>query len=265
MKFPYLAISVTFLLSNISHAAAYSIIDDDFESYGTLDSDMNGQGGWVVTNGNPQVPAEGPVVIVDAYTWDASNRSATVGGVEQTSIGITSLSHSAYVPIVGLSGGKTIFSVETAYTESLDGDPRNPYSFILTADSGNLLTINLVADDPGTYLVTYSSAFFTGGTMGILSANTSTQFQLEMFNNGGSVAYSLTNAGSPVKSGFLGGGASVNDWITDFEVTWDSTGNQSGSVGGGSITVDNVYLVPEPSSALLGLLGAAFAFTRRRR
>ena len=260
MKRSILGLGATFALVGAAQAA---IIVDDFESYSNLYDDMNGinGSGWTVSNGSPANGPDGPVVILDAYTWDASAQSATVGGVEQTSLGVTSLSHAASVPLVDNIGGyQTIFKVETAYTESLGLDPRNPFQIVLNASSGNLLTIDLTPGAAGEYDVSWSSAFAGGGVIGALTANTSTQFQLETWWNGTAVAYEFSNAGSPVSSGVFAG-AGQFDTIDSFAVNWDSTGG----AGGNSITIDNVALVPEPSSALLGLLGATLAFTRRRR
>jgi hypothetical protein len=268
MKRSIYGISATAILASATQAA---IIVDNFDSYTYL-TDMNGQGGWTVTNGVPadSVPGpslDGPVVIADSYTWDTpipSVGSATVGGVEQTTLGLTSLSHTASVPLVDNIGGyQTLFQIETAYTESIGLDPRNPFQIVLTADSGNLLTIDLSPGGAGEYDVSWDSDFVAGGfmTMGTVSAGTPTQFQLETWWNGTAVAYEFTNAGSPVSSGVFTGAAGQFDTITGLSINWDSTGG----AGGNSITIDNVALVPEPSSALLGLLGASFAFLRRRR
>jgi hypothetical protein len=263
MKRSIFGLGATIALAGAAQAA---IIVDDFESYSNVFDDMNGinGSGWTVSNGTPANGPDGPVVILDSYTWDASAQSATVGGVAQTALGVTSLSHSASVPLVDNIGGyQTFFSVETAYTESLGADPRNPFQIALTASSGNLLTIDLTPGDPGEYIVTWDSAFVAGGPalMGTVSANTPTQFQLETWWNGSAVAYEFTNAGNPVSSGVFDAGAGQFDTITAFSTSWDSTGG----AGGNSITIDNVTLVPEPSSTLLGLLGATLAFTRRRR
>ena len=96
--------------------------------------------------------------------------------------------------------------------------------------------------------------------MGTLAANTSTQFQIDTWWDGVAMAYLFTNAAVPVSTGILTG-VGMSETLTSFAVTWDSTGG----AGGNSITVDNVSLVPEPSSALLlGLAGLGFISRRRR-
>lgn len=256
MNRPILSLAATLALVGGTHAAG---IVDNFESYSPLYGDMNGQGGWTVSG---PVSVDGPVAIVDNYTWDASTQSATVGDDGITSTGVNSLYHAASVPFVSETPTPTSFKFETAYTESNNGF-RNPFQFVLTASSGNLLTINLTPGAAGEYDVAWSSSFFGAGSIGARLANVSTQFQLDTWADGSNVAYKFSNAGNPISSGTLGGGASPSDLITGFAVNWNSASGDG--VGNNSITIDNVSLVPEPSSALLGLLGASFALVRRRR
>lgn len=258
MNLPVLSLAATLALVGGSHAA---LIVDNFESYSPLSGTMNGQGGWTVTNGL-ELGTGDPVVIIDNYTWDPiGTQSATVGGLQPTTAALTSLYHSASVPFVSATPQPTSFKFETAYTESTNGF-RNPFQFVLTASSGNLLTIDLTPGAAGEYDVVWSSAFFAGGTFGPLLANTPTQFQLDLWWNGSNVDYRLSNAGTPISGDALVG-ASPTDTITGFAANWNST--IGGGVGNGSITIDNVSLVPEPTSAMLGLLGASFVFLRRRR
>ena len=254
-----LSLAATCSLIGGTHAA---VLVDNFESYNPLDSDMNGKGTWLVTNGAPAIPAEGPVAIVDSYTWDGSLRSATVGGVASTLGGITSLYNNSFsVPLVSPTPQPTFFQIETAYTESNVGN-RNNFQFVLTASSGNLLTLNFAPGGANQYIVSWSSAFATGGVIGALTKNISTQFRLNTFASGVNVGYSLTNAGTFVAGGILAG-ASQLATINNFAVNWDSASN--GGLGNNAITIDKISVVPEPSSALMGLLGASFALIRRRR
>lgn len=265
MNHSIFGLAATLALVGGSHA---SVIVDNFESYSPLLGDMNGQGGWTVTNGNPSFGPDGPVVIVDSFTWDASTQSATVGGVEQTAVGLTSLYHSASIPFVSQTPTPTSLKFETAYLESNNGF-RNNFQFVLSASSGNLLTIDLTPGAAGQYDVTWSSSFAAGGAIGPLATSViptpinSTQFQLDMWADGLNVAYNFSNAGNSISSGTLTGGASQADLITGFAVNWYS--NTGGGVGNGIVTIDNVSVVPEPTSGMLGLLGASCAFLRRRR
>lgn len=254
MNRSFLTLAATFALVGGSHA---SVIFDNFESYNSPGDDMNGKGGWTVSNNSGNVP-----IILDNYTWDSSTRSATVGGETPGAGTVTSLSHASTVPLVSLTPQSTYFQIETAYTESTGGDPRNEFRFVLTSGANNVLTLKFVPGAAGEYDVSWDSDYVAGSfvTFGTLTANTSTQFRLDTFASGLDVGYSLSNAGSPVSSGILAG-ALGTDVLNTFAVQWDT----SNGIGSNSITIDNVSLVPEPSSALLGMLGASFAFLRRRR
>jgi MYXO-CTERM domain-containing protein len=238
-------------------ATQAAVLVDNFESYSSVGDDMAGKGNWQVSNGTPAVPSEGAVVILDSYTWDGSLQSATVGGVAQTTLGLTSLFNNT----VSVSlGAPTVFVVETAYTESTEGF-RNNFQFVLGSNAGSLLTLDFTPDALGVYAISWSSAFAAGGVIGTVNANTSTQFQLNTSWNGSNVLFGLSNAGSPIASGTFAGLSNTNV-INGFAVNWNS--NSNGGLGNNSITVDNVSVVPETSSALLGLVGAAFALRRRR-
>jgi hypothetical protein len=248
-------------LALVSGTHAASIVDN-FESYSPLFSDMNGQGGWVVSNGTPLNPGDGPIAILDGYTWDGSDQSATVGGFTPLNPGLVTLSRAASV---ALDGGS--FSFETAYTESTIG-PRNNFSFVLgTGGSSNLLSIFATPGAIGEYDFSWSSDFAGGGSFGSLAANTSTQFQLDTSWNGSAMEYSFTNAGMSVSSGVFGGGINASSELTSFSVNWDS-GSSPSAAGNNSITVDNVNMVntvPEPGSTFLLLSGSMIGLCLLRR
>jgi hypothetical protein len=250
INFSVLALVSSLALVANSQAA---FISDTFESYSPYGSDMDGKGGWVVLNGADS--GDGPVAILDSYTWDGSAKSATLGGVAQPTVGTTSMTHSA---LVSLAWTNT-FSIQTAYTESTAGF-RNDFQISLNSTAGTLLTIDLTPGDAGEYDLSYSG-LLGGGSLGSKAANVSTQFQLNTWFDGTNVNYAFSNAGAPVSSGILT--AASTDDITGVAIRW--YGNSNGGLGNNSITVDNVTLVPEPSSALLGLLGASCVFLRRRR
>ena len=78
----------------------------------------------------------------------------------------------------------------------------------------------------------------------------------------GNVAFSANISGVNFFSGDLVGLASEE--IKELGAFWKPTSSLS-DPGSNSMVFDNINVVPEPSSALLGLLGASFAFLRRRR
>jgi len=262
MKISHLA--VAFALTGSVHAAGFI---DNFESYSPLYGNMNGQGGWVVTNGVPANPGDGPVVIVDAYTWDGSNQSATVGGVAPTSLGITSLTHS----ISGVTMGGLVPAVaswEMSFTESTGIYPHNPFSFEVNSAAGNLLTIYLNPSTPGSREVSWTSGLnpvvssgYIPGVFGTISEGVITQFQITTeWDGNANIKFKLENAGLLIAEGIFLTGTSttaINSFTTNLYTF--------GGAGNGSITLDNVSVIPEPSAALLGIMGMSLLFSRRRR
>jgi len=259
MKISHLA--VAFALTGSVHAAGFI---DNFESYSPLYGNMNGQGGWVVTNGVPANPGDGPVVIVDNYTWDGSDQSATVGGWEPTALGITSLTHS----VSGVSLEYSVASWEMSFTESTDLYPHNAFSFVVDSTAGNLLTIYLAPSTPGIREVSWTSGlspdvvsgYSPGLGFGTIAAGDITQFQIVTWWNGTKIQFDLSNAGSTIATGYFDG-ASMSDSLTTFSANWYTYGG----AGNNSITLDNVSVIPEPSAALLGIMGMSLLFSRRRR
>jgi len=77
---------------------------------------------------------------------------------------------------------------------------------------------------------------------------------------GNDVAFAATVGGSAF-NGIIPNAASSG--IATFGAFWE-TSNPT-NPGSNHMMFDNLSLVPEPSAALLGLLGASFALVRRRR
>jgi len=265
MKRSLLGLTATFVSVGSSHA---SVLVDDFESYGPPFANMDGKGSWTVINGDAANNLEGPVAIVSgpATSSPLATTNATVGGIEQTMLGITSLSNSSFsVPLVSLTPQPTFFLIDTAYLESAGGSSRDPFSFVLGSTVGDVLTINFT---PGGSVGQYTAAWSVfGGDSGtaVLNQDYPTQFRLDTYASGSDVGYTFSSLSTQLGSGILTG-ASPTANLNSLSVNWDST-NSVFATGGtsNSFTIDNVNVVPEPSSALLGMLGASFAFFRRRR
>ena len=238
---------------------------------------MNGQGSWSVTNGSPLNPSDGPVAVVDVGITGAN--SATVGGIQPFTAAITTLYNNSFsVPLVSQTPQPTFFLIDTAYVESTGSNSRNNFSFVLGSTAGNILTIDFTPNGIGNYLASWS---VFGGDTGsfVLNAASPTQFRLDTFASGLNVGYNFyngVNVGtySTVGDTLLGSGtlgaASPTAALNSFAVNWDSTSvggvfDPTPGTGSNSFTIDNLNVVPEPSTALLGLLGASFAMGRRRR
>jgi hypothetical protein len=257
-KLSYLLIASSFVVS----ANASTFLIENFDGYAPF-SDMNGQGGWVVSSGLGAGPAFDPVVIADSFTWDSSAGSATVGGIAPAPAGVTTMSYSALsLPLQSATAHPTTIRFEVAFTESTTIN-RNPFSVAVGSDAGNLLTVSFAPAAAGFYSVAWSSALGGSGSLGVLAAGLPTEFSMTTWDMAGTMKYSLSNSGTPiVTAGNLTGGATAATLINNFAVNWDST--TGGGVGDGSVTIDRIVVIPEPSSALLiGL--SALGLIRRKR
>jgi hypothetical protein len=255
-------LGVAFTLASVSQAA---ILVDNFDSYPADNTtSMNGLGTWSVSNGTSGANA---IAVTTDSTFEGSAGAALIGGYAPGSAGPTVLSSS---PTVGMFGASpTTFTMDFGFYDSTDLN-RDNYSIKLTSTGGaNLLTIDLSpAAGVNTFNISFSSAFFSGtlnwGTLDALdtAGNPYFQVQFQTSTDGlGGMFYSLDDLnGSNMSSGSLSG-AALTDSITGLSISVDTTGG----AGDGFLIVDNVSVIPEPSSALLGLLGASCAFLRRRR
>jgi hypothetical protein len=263
MKKSLFPLGVAFALVGVAQAA---VLIDDFESYPKDNStSMNGLGTWTVSNGTST--GNGEIAITTDSTFDLSTGAALIGGWDPDVASPTVLSSNGLT--VGMFGSvPALFAIDFGFYDSTNAN-RDDYSISLTSTGGgNLLTIDLTpAANPNTFNMSFSSDFFAGianwGTLDALdtAGNPYFQLQFQTWADGANMYYSLFDVnGGTISTGALTG-TSLSDEITDLEISVDT----AGGAGDGFLIVDNVSLVPEPSSALLGLLGASFAFLRRRR
>lgn len=253
-------LGVAFTLASVSQAA---FLVDNFDSYPADNtSSMSGLGSWSVSNGASGANA---IAVSTNSTFDGSDGAALIGGFAPDSPGPTVLSSTPTVGMFGASGAR--FTMDFGFYDSTDAN-RDNYSFKLTSTGGaNLLTIDLSPAAVNTFNISFSSAFFTGivnwGTLDALDTTGSPYFQVqfETSTDGVNMFYTLDdlNGGNMSSGALIGTGLSDN--ITGLSISVDTTGG----AGDGFLIVDNVSVVPEPSSALLGLLGASCVFLRRRR
>jgi hypothetical protein len=256
-----ITLGVALTLSSVSQAA---LLVDNFNSYPANNTaNMNGLGTWSVTNG---ISGGDAVVVSTNSTFEGSSGAALIGGLTPDSAGPTVLSSS---PTVGMFGASAAtFKMDFGFYDSTDLF-RDNYSIKLTSTGGaNLLTIDLSPAAVNTFNISFSSAFFAGtvnwGTLDSLDTfgNPYFQVQFQTSTDGmGGMFYSLDDLnGGNMSMGALTG-TNLTDNITALSISVDTTGG----AGDGFLIVDNVSVIPEPSSALLGLLGASCAFLRRRR
>lgn len=263
MKQSLFPLGVAFALVGVSQAA---VLIDDFESYPNNNvTDMNGLGTWSVSNG---LDVNGdPIALSTNSTFDLSTGAALIGGLAPSGAGATVLSSSPLT--VGMFGSvPALFSIDFGFYDSQNAN-RDDYSIsLVSTGGGDLVTIDLTpAANVNTFNMSFSSDFFTGvvnwGTLDALdtAGNPYFQLQFQTWADGANMYYSLFDVnGGTISTGALTG-TSLTDQITDLKISVDT----AGGAGDGFLIVDNVSVIPEPSSALLGLLGATVAFTRRRR
>lgn len=277
MKKSFLTLGAAFALAGVSQAAGTWIIDN-FDNY-TDGVNMNGLTSagsintWAVTNG-VATPGGEDISIATSYTFDLSTGAALIGGFDPTVAAPTVLSTAANIAMFNTTtpiiGNPARFTIDFGFLDSTDAN-RDDYSISLTSTGGgNLLTIDLTPSaNVNTYNLSFSSDFFTGvvnwGTIDALDTFGSPYFSLEFATGSdgiGGMFYSLKDLNNNT---LMSDGALTGTALTDDILGLDISVDTNGASGDGFLVIDNVSLIPEPSSALLGLLGATLAFTRRRR
>jgi len=276
MKSSLLVLISSVAIGSIASAAIYS---SNFDSL-SFGADLAGQDGWTITgasgSGGPSLVTSSP------FPYPATSALQGVAfGFQEISGSSTYLQHSYGEPMVGTSLGYTQFLVAMTIQDSAP-----PYvnrdSFAFTfrdASYQDLFSIKFTptAQDATPQLnqrvdnVSWSS-YVTGdsGVIGVLVENApgplppnpwttiDLKFELSGLND---VKFTLKSAGVTLDTGVIAGLGSAT--IDNFGVTW--TPFNPSDEGGNQLYFDDMSLIPEPSAALLGLLGATVAFTRRRR
>lgn len=262
--------------SGLANASVYST---NFTGY-TL-GDLNGQNGWT---SNGATATTGYVQSI-AGVW--GGRAASIGYVDPVSPAIPYVSHSVSTPMVDTVGNmnasfSALFQVQdsdsgygTTPAEIAAAADRDSFGFRLQNSTGdNLFSFILTpfaqsaTPETTTRFDTYSWSTGVGAPTVALAGlaaqeNNAYTFTVNFFDAGaGNVGFNANINNINYFSGTLAGLSGQT--ISNLGAFWDTT---TGAAGPGSnfMIFDNVSLIPEPSSALLGLLGASFAFVRRRR
>jgi hypothetical protein len=262
MKKPFSILFFSFALASLGHSATYASNFDNLTV-----GDLPGQDGWSISGapissspGQVATPAGGSgnnVVAFGYYDLDSGSNSAY-------------LSHSYGESLVGTSDGYTQFLVTVGIVDSGSDFPnRDTFGFTFRdVQNQNLFSINFTPKaESGTTRVddvTWSN-YVTGqsSVIGTLSEGSSTTIDLKFEKFGlNDVKFTLKSEGFQVATGNLTGLASST--IATFGATVNSV-DSSGVMGGNQLVFDNISLIPEPSAALLSLLGASLTLIRRRR
>lgn len=267
-KLPFLFSAITLVAFTTSAQA--SVYYTSFDGF--LLGDLDGQGDWTT---DASTADTGYVQSIAGSPWNG--RAASIGYVNPLSQDSAYVSHAATTPLIGEYNAT--FSALFQVQDSDEGfgagaEVRDTFGFRLENASGdNLFSLYLTPDaqvaNPSVQTAKHSFSWSTG--VGSPTVVLPGLFAIE--NN----AYTFTIAFNNAGGGNVGFDADVNgaafsgvltglstEEIAKFGAFWDTTidGDNSGS---NFMIFDNVSLIPEPSSALLGLLGASFAFLRRRR
>jgi len=287
MKSRFLKSAVNFAWLSLASLASGAVYSTDFESlpYG----DITGQDGWAVnaTATDSYKPGE----IINGFgnpVWGA--KSAQIGYSTGLSVPKVYVSRTypggGSTPLLGTVGNanatfKSFFLlVDSRSNASIPPSPatdavRDKFGFRLEDGAGkNLFSfilepyaqVEFPESDTAFHYMSWSTGtatpvvIFPGPPR--LSTEEGKYYEL-------SVTFSAAT-GNDVAFSAMIGGSSFNGVIPDantasiatFGAFWETS--NAASPGSNYMQFDNLSLIPEPSSALLGLLGASFALVRRR-
>jgi hypothetical protein len=260
-------------LVGVASGASYST---DFNTGYALAANLAGQNGWVINDPTPYASAIAGL----GGVW--GSRTATLGYVSPVIQNTVYVSHPTSVPLVG--NGYTTFSAMFQVVDSDSGygagaEARDVFGFRLQDGSGNnVFSFYLTPYDQDpipendTAYNTYSWSTGAGPQTNVLvppayvparsaQENFAYTVTISFATSGADVAFT-GNVNGDTFSGLLPGLAGVS--VQKVGAFWTPT-NGPASPGSNQLLFDNISMVPEASSALLGLLGASLALVRRRR
>jgi len=275
MKLLSTALFATFSVASIAHAASYVT---DFESFLPPGSDIAGQDGWTISNGTDQYSqvsfsnANPANPFFDSQALNLGDAEAVVTPPITSFVSLTN----SYAGAIGT----TSLYFDFIIFDSTDGNFTSRDTFGVSFSSGisNVFAISFVptaqSATPSSGPVAQWNAIYQIGSQPLVALNLGI---LEDSQYNFNLAFNA-NAGNPLLSDFLltitsavpnvlsdGGIAIALDPTTatsEFNVNWI---DGDPSYGSNSIVIDNLGVVPEPSSALLVGLAALGFISRRKR
>jgi hypothetical protein len=278
MKLPRFFLSMLAGISSLAGVASGASYSTNFAGY-ILGEDLVGQNGWISND----TTADVAVIAGLGTVW--GSRSATLGYVAPVIQDTVYVSHPCSVPLVG--NGYTTFSAMFQVVDSDSGnngigetgaENRDVFGFRLQDGAGNdVFTFRLnpfdqdalPEEDTNYNLYSWTSDSVVGEqqvlrTPLIRSAQESFAYTvtISFATSGADVNFTGTINGVDPFYGTLPGLAGVS--VQQVGAIWDPTFGPS-APGSNFMIFDNISMVPETSSALLGLLGASLALVRRRR
>lgn len=253
-------------LTGLASGASYST---DFTGY-TPGANLAGQSGWVINDTTPYASS----VLGIGGVW--GSRTGSLGYVSPVIQNTVYVSHPTSVPLVG--SGYTTFSAMFQVIDSDAGygagaEARDTFGFRLQDGSGNnvfsfYLTPFDQDPDPilDTAYHTYSWSTGAGPKTDVLIGHSAQELfaytvTISFATSGSDVTFT-GNVNGDTFGGLLPGLAGVS--VEQVGAIWTPLNGPS-DPGSNQLLFDNISMVPETSSALLGLLGASLALVRRRR
>ncbi|MFZ9937570.1 MAG: PEP-CTERM sorting domain-containing protein [Luteolibacter sp.] len=243
----------------------------------TFGASLDGLDGWSVSGvtqvRTPAVAEIGSSFVLPGGTSGISGGQSINFGFQEIDAASAYLSRTVGASLVGNGAGYTEFQAAFAVNDSTPTySNRDIFQFAFRGSAGeNILTIQLQPTsqaanpslDNRVDQFSWSSDFAIGGSnIGTLNEGTATTLNLTFTPSGVSdVAFSATSAGVPLVSAVLVGAATQN--LDNFGFVWiplDPTNE-----GANYLNIDDVSLVPEPSSALLACVAGLGLLIRRRR
>lgn len=255
--------------------ASAAIFSTDFTGYAI--GDINGQDGWTLNDATPEAGA----IIALGGVWGSGSRAATLGYVSPVIEPTVFLSHASATPL--LSGGspdttfKVMFQVEDSDSGYGAGaEARDIFGFRLADASDNTLwSLYLTPFDqdptPESDTAFHTFSWSTGNdpatnvlTSPLVSAEETYAYHLTVTfapSGANDVAFNADINGAAF-SGIIPGQAS--NTIDRVGAFWTPL-NGPTDPGSNFLTFDQLSVVPETSSAMLGLLGVTGLMLRRKR
>lgn len=245
----------------------------DFENL-VVNSDLNGQGGWTTTEGQPEA-----TYVIDG-SGDFGTKSGFIGFIPTVSSGEV-YAKNTFGGVTNLSNAQ--FSVLFQVFDSSNAQAsRDTFGFRLKDSAGtNLFSFFLNPDsqsaNPNGTTGQWEFAYTTGGGPQIplysnpeqtlvWAADESEVYDMTIsfaeFGLSGDVQMNVNVNGTTIGSGVLNGLASSS--INEVGVFWSPTSGPS-SPGDNGMAFDNIVVVPEPGVAgLAGIAGLLCLLARRR-
>ena len=244
-----LVVSVLAVAGTVEAAYSYS---DNFESYG-LGSDLNGQGGWTVTNH----PSSALATIVNTHT-------STLNGQW---VGYNSVAAGYYHTTRTVTVDENLLTIQlSAYADQQGpGDPPNSgwygdMRFLLLDNSGGTVSFTWFRTDASIFILNEGANGWVGqggnpgdDTPWIWTA------EFDFANDQQRITSEVVGSGNPISSGWLpltGGPRTLAEV--------DGGTLEIQSLRGGIDDV-SIITIPEPATVALLLVGGVGAMVRRRK